>query len=238
MQLIVTCEHGGNRIPAEYRHLFTGWQKVLASHRGHDPGALRLAYDLAQAFDAPLVASTVSRLLIELNRSPGHPAQWSERTRQLAPADKARLAADYYAPYRRELQDRIASAVTAGKPVLHVSCHTFTPVLNGKRRATDIGILYDPRRVPERNLSVRWTALLATRVAPLRVRRNYPYRGYDDGLTTFMRRVFADEAYCGVEVEVSQQHVFKGGAAWRRVRRAIVDSLAELMQTQREPHKP
>ena len=62
--LLVTCEHGGNRVPKRYRRLFAGWESVLASHRGYDPGALTLARELARAFDAPLVASTVTRLLV------------------------------------------------------------------------------------------------------------------------------------------------------------------------------
>ena len=35
---IVTCEHGGNRIPAPYRPLFRGQKALLDSHRGYDPG--------------------------------------------------------------------------------------------------------------------------------------------------------------------------------------------------------
>ena len=67
--LVVTCEHGGNRIPAPYRDLFHAHDALLDSHLGYDLGALNLARALAKAFAAPLVASTVSRLLVDLNRS-------------------------------------------------------------------------------------------------------------------------------------------------------------------------
>ena len=70
---VITCEHGGNRIPAPYRDLFHTHQALLDSHRGYDPGALIMARALATAFAAPLVTSTVSRLLVDLNRSVGHP---------------------------------------------------------------------------------------------------------------------------------------------------------------------
>lgn len=59
--LIITCEHGGNRIPTPYRDLFLGHQTLLSSHHGFDPGALSMARTLADAFAAPLVSSTVSR---------------------------------------------------------------------------------------------------------------------------------------------------------------------------------
>ena len=50
--VVVTCEHGGNHIPALYRALFGDLQAALASHRGFDPGALEMAEDLARAFGA------------------------------------------------------------------------------------------------------------------------------------------------------------------------------------------
>src|SRR4030081_1301042 len=62
---IITCEHGGNRIPAPYRRLFRGRRVLLDSHRGYDPGALVMARALARAFRAPLVTSTISRLLVD-----------------------------------------------------------------------------------------------------------------------------------------------------------------------------
>ena len=40
---LITCEHGGNRIPPRYRDLFAGCEALLQSHRGYDPGALTLA---------------------------------------------------------------------------------------------------------------------------------------------------------------------------------------------------
>ena len=43
--LVITCEHGGNRIPVRYRGLFKVKKAVLLSHRGYDIGALSLATD-------------------------------------------------------------------------------------------------------------------------------------------------------------------------------------------------
>jgi predicted N-formylglutamate amidohydrolase len=58
--LVITCEHGGNRIPEPYRELFHAHQALLDTHRGYDPGALIMARALAKAFSAPLVESTQS----------------------------------------------------------------------------------------------------------------------------------------------------------------------------------
>ncbi|HSO07438.1 MAG TPA: N-formylglutamate amidohydrolase, partial [Pelomicrobium sp.] len=101
---LVTCEHGGNRIPARYRPLFRGHEELLTSHRGYDPGALTLARELSAALDAPLVVSTVSRLLVDLNRSLHHPRLFSAATRD-APADvRAEIVDRHYLPYRDEVE--------------------------------------------------------------------------------------------------------------------------------------
>ena len=52
----LTCEHGGNRIPREYAHLFRGARAVLASHRGWDPGALAACAAARPAAARPLLA--------------------------------------------------------------------------------------------------------------------------------------------------------------------------------------
>jgi predicted N-formylglutamate amidohydrolase len=69
-RLIITCEHGGNAIPYAYRHLFQTDQDraLLNSHRGFDPGALAMAKSATAHLAAPLVMSTISRLLVDLNQ--------------------------------------------------------------------------------------------------------------------------------------------------------------------------
>ena len=229
VMLLVTCEHGGNRIPPEYRPLFKGFERMLGSHRGYDPGALALAEDLAKTCHAPLVASTVSRLLVELNRSTTHRQLYSARTRILPAEVRSRILDEYYRPYRSEVERRAREGIAAGKRVLHLSSHSFTPVLDGITRRADIGLLYDPSRQHERRLCERWGAALSKRVSPLRVRRNYPYRGDADGLTTSLRRRFREDAYLAVEIEVNQKHVLAGGRAWRALRMSIVHSVIDLL---------
>jgi len=69
--LLVTCEHGGNHVPPRYRRLFRDLQGPLKTHRGYDLGVLVMAREMSESFEAPLVASTVTRLLVDLNRSLG-----------------------------------------------------------------------------------------------------------------------------------------------------------------------
>jgi predicted N-formylglutamate amidohydrolase len=236
-ELLVTCEHGGNRVPAGYRALFgsDARRRLLQSHRGWDPGALRMARRFARRFGAPLIAAEVTRLLVELNRSPGHPALFSEVSQGLDEAARREVIARYYLPYREHVKEAIAALLReergdaprgarrterphAGglsRAVLHLSVHTFTPVLHGVRRKADVGILYDPRREREKRFALAWARAIRREAPHLRVRRNYPYRGAADGLTTTMRRRFPASRYLGIELEVNQRFFLESGAGNR-----------------------
>lgn len=226
---LITCEHGGNRIPSRYRDLFRGHEALLRSHRGYDAGALRTARDMARALAAPLVVSTVSRLLVELNRSPGHRQVFSEATRDAAPAIRDEIFQSYYLPYRSNVEALTARAVDKGQRVVHVSCHSFTPALDGKVRNADIGLLYDPARPAEAAACRRWQAALRTRAASLKTRMNYPYAGTADGLTVYLRRRFPGDRYLGIELEINQKHVQKRGEHWHALRNRIIAAFLDAM---------
>lgn len=226
-RLILTCEHAGNRIPREYAPLFRGAEALLASHRGWDPGALAVARHLAREFDLPLPVVTWSRLLVESNRAPANPRIWSRFTKSLPADERARILDRYWWPHRREVEAMVQDGATAGARVVHVAVHSFTGVLGRQVRHADVGLLYDPARPAEVSLCRRWQEILHAVDPALRVRRNYPYRGVADGLPTWLRRRFGDEAYAGVELELNQQLL--AGAGLRRLKRALATSLRRLL---------
>lgn len=229
VSLLITCEHGGNQIPPRYRRLFRGHEGLLQTHRGYDPGGLTMAKDLAEAFKATLFVATVSRLLIDLNRSIGHPKLYSEATRPAPAGVRREILEAHYLPYRSQVEAHIASEIARGQRVIHISSHSFTPVLDGEVRNADIGLLYDPSRAAEAKLCQGWQAALKAITPETRVRRNYPYTGKSDGFTAHLRRQFAERAYAGIELEVNQQQVLPGGHGWRRLRKAIIAALQEAL---------
>src|SRR5690606_11229106 len=109
---------------------------------------LELARMLSRSLGAPLFYSKTSRLLVELNRTLGHRQLFSEFSRPLDERERAKLIEKYYRPYREAVENRIAAALTES-PVLHVSVHSFTPVMRGYERPTDLGLLFDPARMRE-----------------------------------------------------------------------------------------
>ena len=229
--ILISCEHGGNRVPKAYTHLFQNRKRLLASHRGFDAGSLQLARQLARALEAPLIHATVTRLLADLNRSPDHPHVFSEITRRLSRDQRDLILARHYFPYREAVEKAVATHAAHGTCALHLSVHSFTPVLGGKTRTTDIGLLYDPARRSERAWCHRLRSALQRASPDLRVHRNAPYRGMADGLTTALRRRFPVDRYVGIELEVNQR-LIADKAHWLRIRRAITHALCEVLMRQ------
>jgi predicted N-formylglutamate amidohydrolase len=226
--LLLTCEHAGNRIPREYAHLFRNCRRLLAGHRGYDFGALACARSLRRRLQAPLLAGRYSRLLVDLNRSPAHPALFSERTRALPGSAKERLLARYYYPHRQGIEDWIRARIARGGTVVHVAVHSFTPVLDGVARRADIGLLYDPARRLESALCRRWRAALRdTAAGGLAVRCNYPYRGVSDGLTRHLRTRFSAARYAGIELEINQRLLRDSGR--RRLTQLLATTLRQVL---------
>ena len=224
-QVIVSCEHGGNRIPGRYRSLFAHRERLLRSHGGYDRGALGLARWLAARLDAPLYAATVSRLLVDLNRSLHNPRVFSDITRSLSPAERERIVDRYYRPHRGRIVNHMRELTAGSVRVIHLAVHTFTPRLGGVTRTADVGLLYDPHRRSELDFCIKWQQHIARTSPALRVRRNYPYRGTADGLTPHLRRHLPPSLYAGIELEVNQRLVTQAGSVAAEIREALVPVL-------------
>lgn len=228
--LVISCEHAGNRVPPRYRALFRGAAAELKSHRGWDPGALDLARAIAFACNVPLLANTTSRLLVECNRSLGHPQLFSEFTRDLDPAEQFQLLAMFYHPHRGAVEVALQRAARRRGRVVHIGVHSFTPVLNGKRRRADVGLLFDPKRRFEREVVDALQRELRARAPKLQVRRNFPYRGWTDGLTTTLRGRFPAATYAGIEFEVNQG-LLRNTVAWKQVRLSMAEAVRRAKET-------
>lgn len=222
--LVLSCEHGGARVPAAARPWFesAAAQRALGSHRGHDAGALAIARVMARVLGAPLLEHTVSRLVVDTNRSIGHRALHAEFLRGAPDELRARLVELHWRPHRERVRAAVDEALADGGTVLHVGAHSFTPRLGGVDRRCDVALLYDPSRPAERELARAWLAALGERRPDLRLRRNFPYRGTADGLTTALRRALGP-CYLGIELEVAH-----GTARDPGIARDLAESLTTI----------
>ena len=147
---VILCDHASNHVPAELADL--GLDRAdLQRHIAWDPGALPVARGLAAALDAPLVRATVSRLVLDVNRTPeardSIPVR-SEDTdvpgnRDLAPEEHTRRIASLYEPYHAAVDDVLRRRAARGLATALVAIHTFTPVYRGAARPWHVGILHD-----------------------------------------------------------------------------------------------
>ena len=132
-------------------------------------------------------------------------------------------------PFRGRGEAEIARALESGRRVIHISSHSFTPVLDGVVRQADVGLLYDPARAGEAALCKIWLSNLKAMTPDIRVRRNYPYTGKSDGFTAWLRRRFPPDAYIGIEVEINQAIVLARNRHWQRLRRLLITSLTQAL---------
>jgi len=179
--VLLVCEHASNRFPPEFGTL--GISADLAqSHIAWDPGALAVADGVSALLDAPLVASTVSRLIYDCNRPPDAPGAIAAKSevfevpgnRHLSPGARAHRTRAVYLPFRQAVSARINAGL---RPVALMTIHSFTPVYMGRARPTEIGILHDSdSRLADAMLAT------AARHTTLKAERNAPY-GREDGVT-------------------------------------------------------
>lgn len=202
---IVSCEHGGNEVPREFAELFAGHEETLESHRGWDPGAREIAEYLGRELPALVFCAGITRLLIEFNRSLHHSQLFSSFSKDMDEERKT-IALGLYHKYRNGVIEKISELRRQGREVVHLSIHTFTPVLDGEERHADIGALFDPQRPEEKEFSEKLIANLRLALPGYIVRDNYPYLGTDDGFTTYLRKAFP-EKYIGLELEINQKHL-------------------------------
>lgn len=227
LHLLLTCEHAGQRIPREYAALFKGAGTLLASHRGWDPGALEITRSLARRLRVPFHHVVWSRLLVESNRAPSNSRIWSAYTSALSPEERRRILDRYWWPHRRTVENEVRAHLDRGETVLHLAIHSFTPTLDGITRRADIGLLYDPARKAEKAFCLEWLDILRRKEPGLHFRRNYPYRGRADGLTTWLRKRCLSNRYLGLECEINQALVGKTGIG--RVKNVLAESLREMI---------
>lgn len=226
--LFLSCEHATNVVPPDFRHVFHQQESLLETHRAIDLGTEAIIRQLSQTFGCEYVTASVTRLLIDCNRSLSHATCFSEFSKSLSAAEKQQLIDKYYLPYRQKTEDMIKNHIEKGHQVLHLSIHSFTPILNGIARNTGIGLLYDPKHHGEKEVARQLHGLLSQQT-DYRIRLNYPYRGNADGFTTYLRKRYPQTDYLGIELEVNQALV-EDKASLESVTQAIANSLSELLQ--------
>jgi predicted N-formylglutamate amidohydrolase len=224
-RFLIVCDHASNALPSRYGDLGLDAER-LASHIAWDPGALAVARGLAERLGAPLVHSTVSRLVVDVNRPPTAPdliVETSETTRipgnaDLSEAERQRRVAAVHAPYHAAIERVVDARLAAGRATSLIAIHSFEPVYRGVRRPWPVGVIFDrDRRLAD-------ILIQGLGAAGLDVGVNAPYSPADRVYYTLSRHGEARGLAC-VMLEIRNDLIrsAEAGAAW-------AERLASLLQ--------
>ncbi|HEY5971967.1 MAG TPA: N-formylglutamate amidohydrolase [Pseudoxanthomonas sp.] len=215
--LVVTCDHASHHIPDEYAGLGLPAAE-LQRHIAWDIGALGVSERLAELLDAPLLHTTESRLLLDVNRDPGaHDSipLASEHTpipgNHDISADERQLRRNrIYAPYHDAIEALVRRRIAANRPTAVIAMHSFTPQYKGVARPWQVGVLsHRDRRMADPLLH----ALRAD--TELEVGDNEPYAPRDGVYHTLDRHAEAHGLPC-VMIEIRNDLIrdASGQQAW------------------------
>lgn len=147
---VLVCDHASNFIPGQFGTLGLA-QAELTRHIAWDPGALPVARLMAQALDATLVESCISRLIIDCNRpldAPDLISPISETTAVpgnagMSEAARQERIALSWQPFHGAIDEVVTQRLEEGRETRLVSVHSFTRVYRSIERPWHIGIIHD-----------------------------------------------------------------------------------------------
>ena len=231
--LLLVIDHAGRAVPGRLGRLGLP-DAEFERHIAWDIGALGVGRHLCALLDAPAIAQSYSRLVIDCNRTPGHPTSIAPRSdgtlvpgnQELDQAARDARRDEIFLPYQDAIAAEIEARTAAGRRTVLVAVHSFTPSMAGCDRPWHAGLLYnrDPR------LGRALLALLE-REGDLVVGDNEPYRLSDaDDYTVPVHG--EQRGLLHVELEIRQDLIATpdGERAWAgRLARLLPDALAACL---------
>ena len=157
---VLVSDHAGRKIPKKLGTLGL-CETESRRHIAWDIGVAGLGERLCVLLGAPLVEQTISRLVIDCNRRPGHAtsiAPHSDSTPVpgnvgLTEADRVAREREIFAPYHDAIAFLLDARRARGQQSVLVALHSFTPCLREPSRPTPttgggarpwhVGVLYN-----------------------------------------------------------------------------------------------
>ena len=152
--IVLVCDHASNRMPLPYDQSLGISEADKFAHIAWDPGALGVSLELSRLLDAPLVASTVSRLIIDCNRDEAAIdliPEISETTvipgnANLSDIERRKRIELSHRPFHQAIEELLDERAAKGQSTAVISVHSFTPVYKGQQRPWEIGLISGDNR--------------------------------------------------------------------------------------------
>ena len=230
---VVVADHASNRIPLRWGDLGLPPSERVR-HIAWDPGALAVSMQLVELLDAPLVHSTVSRLVIDCNRDLDAPdliPKISEVTEIPGNAavddnDRAARIAAAHAPFHGAIDSVLNARRDAGLETILVCMHSFTPTYKGKQRPWPIGLIHARDEAFTRALA----SALKADAPDLNVGWNEPYSALN-GVTYTLEHHGDGRGLDATMIEVRNNEILEpaGVSLWAdRLARCLADARVAL----------
>lgn len=181
--IIITCEHADFKIPDFVKSKMPSWftTSLKKSHQTYDQYAIEISMavkDLLkkQGFTVDLISYPYTRLLIDANRTKDNKGFYSKLSPYITDQELKKIE-DRYDAYKKECENLIQKNLKT-KDIVLFSVHSFVPVFNGKKRKTDIGLLFRNKISKEKSFAVQLKKELQKEVPMTHL--NLPYRGHTD----------------------------------------------------------
>jgi predicted N-formylglutamate amidohydrolase len=147
--VLLLGDHAGRAVPVQLRNLGLS-DGELGRHIGWDIGVAGLGGLLARRIDATFLRQRFSRLVIDCNRTPGHPGSISEvsdgtavpANQGLAQTDRDARRREIFDPYHGAIAEALNARQAVARPTLLLALHSFTPSMDGFDRPWRFGVLH------------------------------------------------------------------------------------------------
>jgi len=203
--LLLVCDHASREVPKALDHLGLG-EDTFDRHVAYDIGAAGVTRGLSERLDAQAVLAGYSRLVIDVNRPPGHPDSIVPENdgidvpgnKDMGDEDRRQRVREVFEPYHAAVNRALARLWDRGPAPAIFSIHSFSPRFGDKPRPWDIGVLWnrDPR--------IAIPLMEHLEKFDLRVGDNEPYSGHDLAYTIDMHGSAAGIANCAIEINQDQ----------------------------------
>ena len=227
--LLLVCDHAHNFVPRALASLGVP-ARALERHIAYDIGIAPVTRMMADALGAPAVFSHFSRLIVDPNRQLDDPTLTpaiADETvvpgnRDLTPEGLEARLQSFFWPYHTALARQLDAMAARGRTPVLVSMHSFTPVLRGRQRPWEIGVLWDydtrlPVPLMQRAAARGWT-----------VGDNEPYSARDGhGYTQHVHGDKRGIANALVEIRQDLIDTQRGQRAWAEEMVALLRPLLD-----------
>ncbi len=225
--LVLCCDHASRAVPKNMGRMGLGPDQ-FDRHIAYDIGAEAVTRNLAEALDVQAVIAGYSRLVLDLNRPPGHPDQMPEISdntvippnQDMTAEERLRRIEEIFEPYHSTLRRALVETWERRRraPALF-SVHSFSPGFGDEERPWDIGVMWN------RDERMSRPVIESLKQYGLRIGENEPYSGRAVAYTMNSHGGASGLAHCAVEINQDQLTDLSGIERWSTMLAEVMSDL-------------